>query len=209
MGKVFRFDPRKRRRDRRAWTSAEDYRQRRMKPPKPSKYGKRQRRSSWGRAFRETWVWMLIIFGVTFYAVFGDARRYGGPGFVQVEEGVVSGSFTICEDEWAQACVTDGDTFRIGDRRIRVIGIDTAEKQERCPAEAEQARASTVALREWLNRGPFVMQARMDEPTDRYGRELRTLYRRLPSGEVEYVSDWMVQHGGARVYWGYERDEWC
>ena len=48
------------------------------------------------------------------------------------------------------------------------------------PGEAVQAEASTSALQGWLNRGPFRMTHRLDEPTDRYGRALRTVYRLRP-----------------------------
>lgn len=103
----------------------------------------------------------------------------------------------------------DGDTFKLGTRKIRVVGIDTAEIDARCPAEAAQAEASTRSLQAWLNRGPFTMQARLDEPTDRYGRELMIIKRVRPDGSEERLADYMTDRGGARSYWGGFRGEWC
>lgn len=106
-------------------------------------------------------------------------------------------------------CVVDGDTFRLGQRRIRVVGIDTAEVDARCPAEAEQAEASTEALLEWLNRGPFELTGRLDDPTDRYGRELGIVRRRAGDGSAEGLAEWMRGEGGARRYSGGLRGGWC
>ena len=103
----------------------------------------------------------------------------------------------------------DGDTFRLGERKVRVVGIDTAEVDARCPAEAAQAEASTAALQSWLNRGPFRMTARVDEPTDRYGRDLRIVKRINPDGSEDRLADYMQQNGGARGYLGGYRGGWC
>ena len=70
------------------------------------------------------------------------------------------------------------------------------------PGETVQAEASTSALQGWLNRGPFRMTHRLDEPTDRYGRALRTAYRLRPDGSEDRLADFMRREGGARSYWG-------
>ncbi|MEP3144956.1 hypothetical protein [Qipengyuania citrea] len=90
----------------------------------------------------------------------------------------------------------------MGKTSVRVVGIDTAEKDAGCPAEAVQAEASTRALQGWLNRGPFRMTHRLDEPTDRYGRALRTVYRLRSDGREDRQADFMRREGGARGYWG-------
>ncbi|MGN6356956.1 MAG: thermonuclease family protein [Novosphingobium sp.] len=89
------------------------------------------------------------------------------------EPETVSATFTRCGPGRGEACVIDGDTFKLGERKIRIVGIDTPEVDARCPQEAQLAEAATVHIQEVLNRGPFQMIARLDEPTDRYGRELR------------------------------------
>src|SRR5688572_11792995 len=43
------------------------------------------------------------------------------PGFLSSDPVTVDVHFTRCP---GRACVVDGDTFRIGNKRIRIIGID-------------------------------------------------------------------------------------
>lgn len=107
------------------------------------------------------------------------------PGFLSSEPQVIEGRLIRCGLGRGNYCVVDGDTFKLGDRVVRVVGIDTAEREAECPAEAAQAEASTRALHGRLNRGPFRMTHRLDDPTDRYGRALRTVYRLRPDGSED------------------------
>lgn len=131
------------------------------------------------------------------------------PAFLLSNAQRAEGGFTRCGPGRGAFCVIDGDTFKLGTRTIRVVGIDTAEADAACPAEAAQAEASTRSLQSWLSRGPFTMQARLDEPTDRYGRELMIVKRVQADGSEERLADYMTQSGGARSYWGGLRDGWC
>ena len=121
----------------------------------------------------------------------------------------ISGEFAQCGAGGAPLCVTDGDTFRIGARRVRVVGIDTAEKRARCSGEREAALRSTLALQQWLNRGPFTMQPNPARAVDRYGRELQIVARASESGRPEPLAEWMQAEGGAREYGGGARSGWC
>ena len=121
----------------------------------------------------------------------------------------VSGEFAQCTANGAPLCVVDGDTFRIGARRVRVVGIDTAEKRARCDGEREAALRSTLALQQWLNRGPFTMQPNPARATDRYGRELQIVARASEGGRPEPLAEWMQAEGGAREYGGGARSGWC
>ena len=105
--------------------------------------------------------------------------------------------------------MVDGDTFKIGEASYRVTGIDTAEMDAACDAEAAQAETSTRALQDWLNRGAFQITTRLDQPTDRYGRTLAIVKREGADGSEERLADWMQQHGGARGYDGGFRGGWC
>ncbi|MFC3100136.1 hypothetical protein [Altererythrobacter lauratis] len=151
----------------------------------------------------------LLIAMATAFTIYQTPGYMEPPRFLESGAEVVNARFGRCGSPLWPACVSDGDTFRLGERRIRIVGIDTAEMDAACEAEAAMAEASTVALREWLNRGPFTMTARADAPTDRYGRELRTIRRTLPDGSEENLADWMRQNGGARGYWGEGRGGWC
>ena len=153
-------------------------------------------------------VLLLALFsGVT--ALYRTPGWLEPPRFLEGEAEEVEARFVRCGSGRGPACVVDGDTFRLGERRIRIVGIDTAERDAQCAAEAAMAEASTLALLDWLNRGPFTMTARADDPVDRYGRELRIIRRVLPDGSEENLADWMRQNGGARGYWGEGRGGWC
>lgn len=199
MGRILRF----RRKPRwRRWTEARGY------GVEPARF--RRGPKSWGQAFSEMRPFLLLIALGTVVAIHQTAGFYEPPGWLLGETEVIPGPFYPCDEPGRGGyCVIDGDTFRLGQRRIRVVGIDTAEIKARCPAEAEQARASTEALLEWLNRGPFELATRIDEPTDRYGRELGIVTRKAGGVKVERVADWMREHGGARGYDGEFREGWC
>jgi len=194
MGRILRFTPKWRR----------PARGRRVRPARFAK-----RRTSW----RAAWVSMrpailLIVLASMAYIV-ALPGVMPAPAFLSSEPQVIEGRFTRCGRGRGYYCVIDGDTFKLGKTSVRVVGIDTAERDAQCPAEAAQAEASTQALQRWLNRGTFRMTARLDEPTDRYGRALRTIYRLRPDGSEDALADYMQSEGGARGYWGGFRGGWC
>ena len=194
MGKKLRFNPGWRRRGKtRSVPPA------RFKPRPPG----------WRDAFVSLRPWLLLIGFVTIAYIFTLPGAFSAPGWLSSEPQVIEGRFTRCGRGRGYYCVVDGDTFKLGDTSVRVVGIDTAEREAECAAEAVQAEASTKALQGWLNRGPFRMTHRLDEPIDRYGRSLRTVYRLRPDGSEDRLADFMRREGGARGYWGGGRGEWC
>ena len=194
MGKKLRFNPGRRRRGK-----TRNVPPARFKPRPPG----------WRDAFVSLRPWLLLIGFVTMAYIFTLPGAFSAPGWLSSEPQVIEGRFTRCGRGRGYYCVVDGDTFKLGDRAVRVVGIDTAEVDAECPAEAVQAEASTEALQGWLNRGPFRMTHRLDEPIDRYGRSLRTVYRLRPDGSEDRLADFMRREGGARGYWGGDRGGWC
>lgn len=98
------------------------------------------------------------------------------------------------------ACtVTDGDTLRCGDERIRLLAIDAPEKSGSCRQGRECAPgdpvASTAAL-EAVIAGRSLTIARTGQ--DRYGRTLAVVYAakvstscsQLAGGHAVYVERW-------------------
>lgn len=121
----------------------------------------------------------------------------------------VAASFVLCDAPgYAVNCVVDGDTLRMGQRRIRIEGIDTAEREGACEAETALARESTLALEAWLARGPFEMLRANEAPRDQYGRELQTIWRTGETGARDDLADFMIREGGAHAYRG-RRLSWC
>ena len=196
MGKKLRFKPERRRRRRGKTRSVPPAR---FKPRPPG----------WRDAFVSLRPWLLLIGFVTMAYIFTLPGAFSAPGWLSSEPQVIEGRFTRCGRGRGYYCVVDGDTFKLGDTSVRVVGIDTAERDAECPVEAVQAEASAKALQGWLNRGPFRMTHRLDDPIDLYGRSLRTVYRLRPDGSEDRLADFMRREGGARGYWGGGRGEWC
>lgn len=125
-------------------------------------------------------------------------------GFVATAPERISAQFIRCGRSTQTACVVDGDTFRLGERRIRIIGIDAPETHPaRCPEEARLGEAATQRLQQLLNAGPFEMIGSRADLTDRYGRELRTIWR-----DGQSIGDQLREEGLVRRYLGY-RMPWC
>ena len=121
----------------------------------------------------------------------------------------VSETFSRCGFGRAHACVIDGDTFKLGNRRVRIIGIDAPETHPpRCAEEARLGEAATTRLQELLNQGAFEMVAPIYRDRDRYGRDLRVLRRKLPDGSMQSIASEMRESGLAHRYTGF-KTKWC
>ena len=171
-------------------------------------------RVSIGGVARDTWRWLgrlrPFIFGAILLSIWPtlDARLVEPPAWLSSEPERVNQTFMRCGQAPNAACVVDGDTFRLGKRRIRIVGIDTPEVKAQCAEEARLAEAATVRLQQLLNDGEFEMVGRLDEPTDRYGRELKSLRRLTADGHVSIAAQ-MREEGHARRYLGGLRGGWC
>ncbi len=98
--------------------------------------------------------------------------------------------------------ITDGDTFRVLEERIRIENIDTPEMpgRARCPAEAQLAVQAKARLGQLLAAGDIRL-ARNGE--DRYGRTLA----RVSVNGVD-VGEQLVREGAAQR-WAGRKAQWC
>src|SRR5215207_7765118 len=65
------------------------------------------------------------------------------PAFLSTDPERVSESFTRCGPGRGHACVVDGDTFKLGTRKVRIIGIDAPETHPpQCAREAALGEAA-------------------------------------------------------------------
>ena len=199
MGKIFPF------RRRRRWT-------------KPRAYGvasRPQDEVTVRGVARETVEWLgklrPFILGAILLSIWPtlDPALVEPVGFLSSDPERVNAHFTRCGPGRGHACVIDGDTFKIGQRKIRVIGIDTPEVDAQCPAEAAMAERATAELQRLLNQGPFRMVGRFAGSTDRYGRDLRAVTRLRPDGTEQSIAEDMRGSGLAGRYWGGLRGGWC
>jgi len=207
VGRIFRF----RRNRRPRWTKARDYG---TAEPKLRFWPDDDRVTVRG-VVRETVGWLgklrPFILGAILITIWPamDPALVEPPGFLATEPEQVNEHFTRCGPGRGHGCVIDGDTIKLGQRKIRIIGIDTPEVDARCPAEAVGAEAATAELQRLLNQGPFEMVGRIGNQKDRYGRDLRALRRTRQDGTVQSIADDMRNSGVARRYLGGFRGGWC
>ena len=102
----------------------------------------------------------------------------------------------------AEIRVTDGDTIRIGDERIRLLGLDTPEKRHlaECLAERMLARLASERLEELVYEIDVVIER---DGIDRFGRTLARVFV-----EGEDAAEVLVREGLARRWEGRQVD-WC
>lgn len=128
---------------------------------------------------------------------------------IDAERERIDERFGRCGQGRSHACVVDGDSLRIGQRRIRILGIDAPELRDpKCASERELAERTTIALQRMLNEGPFELVRDARENKDDYDRDLRRIVRTLPSGEEVSIGDELVLQGLAAPYLGRKAD-WC
>jgi endonuclease YncB( thermonuclease family) len=114
---------------------------------------------------------------------------------------VASLRFTLCNRPPHRDCVIDGDTFYLGRQSIRIADIDAPEvSPPRCIYEADLGQRATTRLYALLNAGPIEIRG---DKNDRYGRQLRTVYR-----DGRSLGSVLVSEGLARKWTG-RREPWC
>ena len=165
---------------------------------------------------RETVGWLAtlrpFILGAILLSIWPtmDGGLVEPPSFLSTGPERVDQRFTRCGIGRGHACVIDGDTFKLGQRKVRIVGIDAPETHKaQCAKEAALGEAATAELQRLLNQGAFEMTARLDDPKDRYGRDLRTVRRMLPDGSEQDIADDMRESGLARRYLGGFKIGWC
>lgn len=126
-----------------------------------------------------------------------------GPPITARASGSISVRFGICPDGLHRDCVVDGDTFWLGDQKIRIADIDTPElSPPRCEAERIKGETAKIRLLDLLNGGAFSLEAG-DRDEDRYGRKLRRVVR-----DGQSIGEILISEGLARR-WDGARHHWC
>jgi len=98
--------------------------------------------------------------------------------------------------------ITDGDTIKISDKRIRFHGIDTPEKKQVCTKNYEEyncGKISTDALTKRINGN--VVICKVQDKLDKYKRYIGVCF-------VDGIdlNKWMVRKGYAVAYRRYSED---
>jgi micrococcal nuclease len=194
----------------RTWTRPEDYTGGRWGHVLPASQwrGEPPRANILVRFWRAVRWWLALIVLAAVWVLWRNAIAFDPPAFLEGQPIAVNATFTRCGAGRGPLCVVDGDTLKLNDRSIRIVGIDAPEVRAQCPAEALGAERATAVLQRWVNAAPFELVPRLDSPTDKYGRELMTA-RRTVRGRTETAAEVMVEAGVARPYMGEARAGWC
>lgn len=120
---------------------------------------------------------------------------FGGPLVMTRGTEASAGEITGCR-------VTDGDTIRCGDERIRLLGIDAPELPGHCRQGRVCARGDPYASTHWLEQAVSSSMSITRIKSDRYGRTIA-----MVSGPKGDLSCWQLAHGAAiyKAKWDDER----
>lgn len=150
---------------------------------------------------------MLLAVLVCLWVAY-DPALVDPPSLLSSEPEPVDERFSRCGPGRGHACVIDGDTFKLGSRKVRIIAIDAPEIHGQCAEEVRLAEAATGKLQALLNEGPFEMVAPIVGDHDQYGRDLRTVRRKRADGSMQSIADDMRSSGLAHRYAGFKTG-WC
>ena len=98
--------------------------------------------------------------------------------------------------------VTDGDTVKILNKRIRLHGIDTPEKKQTCIRNSKEYRCgeeATNALKRKINAKSVT--CKVQDKLDKYKRYIGVCFLK----DVD-LNKWMVRNGYAVAYRRYSKD---
>ena len=97
--------------------------------------------------------------------------------------------------------ITDGDTIRIGNTRIRLHGIDAPETEQTCNADGKEWRCGWEATNALANIVGEHWVTCLERDTDHYGRVVAV----CRAGPIN-LNAWMVGKGWAFAYRRYSMD---
>ena len=98
--------------------------------------------------------------------------------------------------------ITDGDTIKISNSRIRLHGIDAPEKNQKCERNTKEYNCGTVATRALIKKiKKNIVKCKVQKSKDRYNRFIGVCF----AGKKN-LNKWMVRNGYAVAYRRYSKD---
>ena len=135
------------------------------------------------------------------FSMTGWARPLGIAGAVLAMTGATTLSPRATEIV-GPAVILDGDTIRIGQTRIRFLGIDAPETDQSCLDQAGKHWLCGIAARDAVSRFIAARPVRCEGSSlDVYGRVLATCWV-----ATENINRWLVHEGLALAYVKYSRE---
>ncbi|MDC0418688.1 thermonuclease family protein [Pelagibacteraceae bacterium] len=100
------------------------------------------------------------------------------------------------------ADVTDGDTIKILNNKIRLHGIDAPEKKQKCTKDAKDYNCGVVATQMLIKKiSGNTVKCLTQKNKDRYNRFIGVCFVKQ-----EDINKWMVRNGYAVAYKRYSED---
>ena len=100
------------------------------------------------------------------------------------------------------AVVTDGDTIKISNNKIRLHGIDAPEKKQNCTKNTKKYNCGIEATEALINKiSKNVVKCSIQKNKDRYNRFIGVCFV-----DQENLNKWMVRNGYAVAYRRYSKD---
>jgi len=145
---------------------------------------------------------LLLILGLVLVGALLDPTILPPIGPIATRPERVEARFTRCGQGRSMACVVDGDTIRLGQRRVRLVGIDAPEiNGAACAAERALGERSADRLLEFVNQGGFDLVGHRFHNRDSHGRDLRLARRNGVSFGKQ-----LIEEGLARRYFRVKQD---
>ena len=109
---------------------------------------------------------------------------------------------TIASEISGFVVVTDGDTIKISNKKIRLHGIDAPEQKQKCIKNAKEYNCGVVATEALTKKiSKNVVKCSIKKKKDRYNRFIGICFV-----EQEDINKWMVRNGYAVAYKRYSKD---
>ena len=109
---------------------------------------------------------------------------------------------TIANEILGFPIITDGDTIKILNNKIRLHGIDAPEKKQKCTKNKKNYNCGTIATKALSRKiSKKLVKCLNQENKDRYNRFIGVCFV-----ENEDLNKWMVRNGYAIAYRRYSKD---
>ena len=108
----------------------------------------------------------------------------------------------IASEIYGLPIITDGDTIKISNNKIRLHGIDAPERKQKCTKNNKKYNCGAVATKALTKKiGIKLVKCLTQKNKDKYNRFIGICFV-----EQEDLNKWMVKNGYAIAYRRYSKD---
>jgi len=108
----------------------------------------------------------------------------------------------IASEIYGISVITDGDTIKISNNKIRMHGIDAPEKNQKCVKNKKKYNCGVVATEKLIQKiGKNKVKCLTQKNKDKYNRFIGVCFVKQDN-----LNKWMVRNGYAVAYRRYSKD---